>query len=345
MKLNKTILLLGLILLLLGACATGKLDSREVKSIKANKTIDEQYMRSLEFYENKRYDKALSLFTNIEQAYRGHQRIDTIMFYSANCYFFNGDYLTSSEMYNAYRVTMGRGSFSELADLYYALSLYHVSPDVELDQTYTVLAIAAFRDFIHRNAGHDMIPQCDKYIAELQLRLYNKDMDIALTYYNIGHYNSCLQVLSNILQKDPNTPFREDLLFLIVKANYEYARMSIKEKRLERFYDAIDGFYRFAEEFPNSEFMKAATRFHKHASGYADGTSVVNEITGRVISKKNELYERKKELDADIIKFRKRGKKEKLASAIAEKVAIEGAIVKFNNLVEKRDIEVEFNRK
>ena len=349
MKLNK-ILLVGLSLFFFASCATSEktLDSKSVRTIKRKHTVNEQYLRALDYYETKRYDKALSLFYNIEEAYRGHQRIDTIMFYSANCHYFDKDYITSSEMYNAYRITMGRGEFAELADLYYALSLYKVSPDVELDQTYTGLAISAFGDFIYRNPGHEMIPQCEQYISELQLRLYENDFDIAKTYYNIGYYNSCLQVLDNILQNDPNTPFREEVLFMIVKTNYEYARMSVPSKRLERFYGVIDGYYRFVEEYPNSKLLDKAKKHHKHAVGFADGTSVVNEVTGQVMSKKNDLYERKKKLESDIEKYKKKKNKKKSKelqdSAEAELSALQNIINKFEEIQEKRNREVELNK-
>lgn len=343
MKLNKVILVLVSVMLFSSCEMISRLFKGGDKHTKG-KTYVQIYDKAIEFYEAKRYDKALSLFSNIETAFQGDNKLDTIMFYKANCEYFNRDYYMSSELYNQYRTTMGRGVFAEMADLYYALSLYHISPDVELDQSYTERAINAFKDFAYRNEGHEMIPQCEQYIEELNQRIYESDIHIAKTYFKIGRYKSCIVTLTNILQDDPHTPFREEIMFMIIESNFEYARSSVRGKRKSRFYDTIDGYYRFLEEFPNSELMEKAKKYNTLSESFAEGDAYIHEVSGRVIVNNESIYEAKEKLEAKIVKFEKRGKQEKLEKAKEKLKLINIAIKRLEEAASQRRRDVEINQ-
>ena len=308
------------------------------------KTPDEVYQRALDMYERKRYDKAISFFDYIEKAYQGHPRIDTIKFYKANCFYFNNDFIASSHLYQEYQTHMGRGPFTDLAGLYYALSLYNISPDIELDQTYTKRAITAFTDYMYRYPESDMVDQCVKYIEELNERVYKNEVSIAQTYYNIGYFKSATVTLQNILRKNPNTPYREDIMFLIVDSNYEYACSSIPEKRKERFYDTIDAFYNFYDEFPNSKHLEKAKIFHKNAKNVSEGLAVVSELTGKVLSTKLKIYQKRDEWAAKVVKYEKQGKKKALIKAKNHVDVYNKAIAEYEKRIGERHREVKINQ-
>ena len=58
---------------------------------------------------------------------------------------------------------------------------------------------------------------------------------------------------------------REDLSILILRAKYEMAVYSVEEKRAERYREAVDEYYAFKNEFPESKYMKDADRIFKEA--------------------------------------------------------------------------------
>lgn len=343
MRLNKILILLLAITLLSSCGVISRLFKNESKHTKG-KTYVEIYDKALEFYESKRYEKALSLFSNIETAFQGDNKLDTIMFYKANCEYFNRDYHMSSELYNQYRTTMGRGVFAEMADLYYALSLYHISPDVELDQSYTERAINAFKDFAYRNEGHEMIPQCEEYILELDQRMYESDVHIAKTYFKISDFKACIVTLQNILQDDPNTPYREQIMFMTIEACFEYARSSVKGMRTERFYDTIDAYYKFLEEFPDSEMMSQSKRYYTLSESFSDGTAFVHDVTGRVVSNRKNIYDVREKLVSKAKRYEKRGNKEKLDKTNDMIKALDVAIVKLEEAVSRRRRDVQINQ-
>lgn len=343
MRLIKVIIIIASVMLL-SSC---ELFNRVFKSGDRHtkgKTYGEIYDKALEFYDAERYDKAYSLFDNIETAFAGDNKLDTIMFYKAQCKYFNRNYIESSELYNYYRTTMGRGVFAEMADLYFALSLYHVSPDVQLDQTYTERAINAFKDFAYRNEGHEMIPQCEEYIDELQQRMYESDVSIAQTYFRIGQYNSCIVALQNILQNNPHTPYREKIMFMTVEASFAYARSSIDAKKRERFYDVIDGFFRFVEEYPNSKFLKDAKRYQTFAEDFAAGKAYVHDVTGRLITERDDIYDERDRLEDKLQKLEK-GKRDKKIEQVSRRLdVVNRAISKFEEAADKRTRDVKINQ-
>ncbi len=343
MKLKNIILLVFATVILCSSCGKVKQAFTSQKR-HFNKSLNEQYNKALDYYQRKRFEKALAIFQNIQPAYAGHQRLDTIMFYSANCYYFNNDFFMSSEMYDQYRTTMGRSIFATQADLYYALSLYNISPDVQLDQTYTVSAIAAFEDFLYRNPGHEMEEQCKKYITELYTRVYQNQVHIAKTYFDIGYYKSAIVSLNNVLKKNPNTPHREEIMFFIVRANYEYARSSIPSKRRERFFNTIDAYYNFITEFPKSKYIGQVRKFHANAKSITEGEATISDVTGRVISKRQDFYQTKEKLEKKIANLEKKNRVKAAEKLRIDLDIVNKTIKKFEELMENRKRELEINQ-
>ncbi len=308
-------------------------------------TYQDQYNKAIDYYNRGRDDKAIQIFENIRSFYQGTPKIDTIMFYTANSYYNNRNYFMSSDLYNEYRTSMGRGVFYAEANLYYALSLYRISPDPKLDQSYTTQAIAAFEDFLYHFPDHELEQECLKYLEELRARVYESELSIAQTYYDIRQYKSAIITLRNILKNNPNTPFRENVLFMIVQANYEYARSSIPDKRRERFFDTIDAYYNFASEYPQSELIKRANRLHLHAQSITEGTAVVNEVTGNVKLRSANIYSRRDKVITKLNKAEDRGASEKKIKRLQDELDIANkAIEALESLVEQRKRDTEIRR-
>jgi outer membrane protein assembly factor BamD len=57
---------------------------------------------------------------------------------------------------------------------------------------------------------------------------------------------------TNMLSDYPDTDMREEVLFLIVKSNYNLANNSIAGKKVERFEETIKSYTKFVDNFPKS---------------------------------------------------------------------------------------------
>jgi len=69
--------------------------------------------------------------------------------------------------------------------------------------------------------------------------------------------------MENALKDFPDSPFREDLYFLILDSHYQYALQSTKRRKLERFNDATQAFHIFATRFADSSYLPDAQRIYE----------------------------------------------------------------------------------
>ena len=72
----------------------------------------------------------------------------------------------------------------------------------------------------------------------------------------------------NAIKDYPYTSKREDFAILILKAKFDLAEQSIEAKKEERYHNAIDEYYGFTNEFPESKFMKEAQQLFEKAKKY-----------------------------------------------------------------------------
>ena len=90
----------------------------------------------------------------------------------------------------------------------------------------------------------------------------------AYTYYKIGKHKSAIVALKNALRKYPETPHREELMYLIVGSGYELAHNSVQRKQTDRYLSMLDSYYTFIAEFPESTHRKEVDRMAKEAKDY-----------------------------------------------------------------------------
>ena len=115
-------------------------------------------------------------------------------------------------------------------------------------------------------------------IEELQARIHSKTFMVGQTYYNIGYYNSAIHSFRNTLKHYPDIPQREQILYLLVKANYQYAKASVTAKQRERYYNTIDAYYNFISEYPESDYRPEVDRMYKNAVRLARGEEAAEEV-------------------------------------------------------------------
>jgi outer membrane protein assembly factor BamD len=117
-----------------------------------------------------------------------------------------------------------------------------------------------------------------------------------MTSAGCSNYEACIVTAQNALKDYPYaSPSRkEELSILVLRSKYHLARQSIVEKRVERFRDAIDEFYAFQNEFPESQYMREAKNILNHSE--------------RVVEKKGDINEEEVETDVTRIKDVKKNK-------------------------------------
>ena len=214
------------------------------------------YDHALLYYDAEKWTKSITLLETCESAFRGTIKEDSVAFFKARSYFKNMDYAMSSTLFDEFRRSFGRSAFIEDAEAMYAISLYNMCPSPERDQSTTTQAIIAISEFMSHYPNSEQKPLFDEMTKDLTWRLHEKSYLNAYTYYKIGRYSAAIIAFRNAIQKYPTSHRREDLMYYVVKASYEFADNSVESKQLDRYMSTLDAYYTFVMEYPESKYKK-----------------------------------------------------------------------------------------
>lgn len=207
---------------------------------------------------------------------RATVKADEIVYLLASCYYNMSDYLSASQYYrNCYR-TYPNSKYAEMSRYYAGRSLFLDTPDPRLDPTSTYEAIEELQLFIENYPRSTYKERAEEMIYTMYDRLVEKEYKTATLYYNMGNYlgnnyQASIIVAQNAMRDYPYSKLREELSILVLKAKYQMAVESVASKRLDRYRDAIDEYYAFVNEFPDSKYKKDAEKM------FAASTKVVNK--------------------------------------------------------------------
>ncbi|RLD79440.1 MAG: outer membrane protein assembly factor BamD, partial [Bacteroidetes bacterium] len=107
------------------------------------------------------------------------------------------------------------------------------------------------------------VNECNELIDDLFLKLQKKSYDNAYLYYKIGQYKAAAVALKSSLDNYPNSGYREDILYLIIKSKYIFALNSAYGKTTERLNEALIGYRIFVKSYPDSDYMKELLKIEK----------------------------------------------------------------------------------
>lgn len=256
----------GICLLLAGGCK-----SKFEKILGSN---DPDYMyRQATYYYNlakekdtpRYYENARLLLEDLRAAYTGTSKIEEVYYYLAYCYFGLGDLEQARFYFKSFTETFQDSEYTE--DSYYMMAFcyYKDSPIYSLDQGSTRKAIEQFQLYLNLYPTSAKVDECNRFIDELRAKLERKSFENSKIFYTIGYYPAAIISLKNSLRQYPDTDFREDIEFLILKSNYLYARNSIPSKKEERYNDTMMAYQSFTEQFPESKYAEEVTEIEEES--------------------------------------------------------------------------------
>ena len=266
------------LLLLLAPCAMLLVSCSEYTQVLKSNDYEYRYEVAKALYTDGHYRQAAELFGMLLAPLKGTSYGEESLYMLAESNMKARDYESAAMFFKKYYQTYPKGQYMELARYNSGFSLYKQTVDVRLDQSSTMEAITEFQDFLD-NCPHTYLKgQAQDIIYELQDKLVKKEFLSAKLYYDLGtyaincayggsNYDACVITAQNALKDYPyaSAGLREDLSILILRAKYHLARQSVEEKRVERFRDAIDEYYAFQNDYPESQYLKEAENIFKHS--------------------------------------------------------------------------------
>lgn len=230
-----------------------------------------KYEAAKEYFVKGQYSRAALLFGDLIAVMKGTVRAQESLYMLAMSEYCDGNYDVASSYFKKYYQSYPKGTYVEYARYYAGRSLYESVPDVRLDQTNTYTAIKEFQDFLDLYPYTKLKDRTQDMIYALQDKLVEKEYISAKLYYDLGNYmgncfyggsnyEACIVTAQNALLDYPyaNPARREEFAIMILRAKYHLARQSVEDKRMDRYRDAIDEYYGFVNEYPESKYLKDA---------------------------------------------------------------------------------------
>lgn len=224
------------------------------------------------------FGKAATLLTDLVSVMKNSQNGEECMYMLALSEFNNRDYESASSYFKKYFQSFPRGYYVEAARYYSALSLYKQIPDPRLDQSDTQAAIREFQSFVDVYPYSRFRESAQSFINEMMDLLVEKEYLAAKLYYDLGdyvnncayggsNYEACVVTAQNALKEYPfaSAEMREKLSIMILRSKYQLAKKSVESKRIDRFRDAIDEYFSFINDYPESQYLDEAQRLHRNA--------------------------------------------------------------------------------
>lgn len=233
------------------------------EKLRASNDVKKKYEEAIRLYNKRDYSKALVLFEDLSQKYRGRAEAEDLNYYYAYTLYRLSDYTTARYQFKSFAETYPASKNAEEARYMGAYCFYLESPNFSLDQENTYKAIDALQLFINLYPTSDRAAAAGKYIATLRGKLEDKAFENAKMYLttgpsNVDNYRAAVIALKNAQRDYPDIKYAEEMDFLMIKAQYLYAKNSYIIRQEDRYNEALALYTEFTENHPDSKYTKDA---------------------------------------------------------------------------------------
>lgn len=225
-----------------------------------------KYKKAVEYYEDGEYVKSGTLFRELVNIYRGTTRADKIYYFYAKSMIGQKDYLMAGHYFKTLIKEFPTSEYLEESQYMVGYCSYLLSPKARLDQSVTQESIDALQLYINLYPFNERVDEANRLIDELRDKLVYKSYLSAKMYYDFGMYKAAVVALSNGLQLHPDSKYREEIMFMLLESKYLLAVGSVIEKKEERLSSALDEYFTFVDEYPESKYKKEVAKFYKTTS-------------------------------------------------------------------------------
>ncbi len=224
---------------------------------------DLKYEKAKAYYDREDYAKAMTLFEQLVPIYRGAEKGEEVSYLFAYCNYYLRDYILAGHYFRKFTGQYQNSVHAEESSFMSAYCYYLDAPKPSLDQETTRKAITEFELFLGKYPLSDKVTRCNELIDELRSRLEEKSYQNAMLYYKVGRYKAAVVAFRGSLKEFPDSDYREDIMYHLIRANYLYAINSVYGKTTERLKETLKDYKIFVKSFPSSKYGKDASRIHE----------------------------------------------------------------------------------
>lgn len=122
--------------------------------------------------------------------------------------------------------------------------------------------------FINTHPGSSRIKDATEIIDKCRAKLELKEYKAASLYYKIGHYRAAAIAFTTLMNNYPESSKGDEYKLLVVRSYFQFAKLSILEKQIERFERVISEYQDFVDRYPESQLLQDAESYSKLSQNY-----------------------------------------------------------------------------
>lgn len=247
------------VILFNGACKS------EFEKVRVSGNADLILKQAFEYYEDKKYQKAQTLFELVLSNIRARPDAEKANFQYAFTHYHLKQYLLGAYYFKNFSNTYLNSPQREEAAYLSAYCNYLQSPIANLDQGATLTAIEEFQTFANLFPSSTRVEECNTLIDELRRKLEKKAFNEGELYYNLRQYQSAVISFDNLLKDYPESPDVERVRYLIVRSMQQLSENSVVEKKQERYTETVKRGEEFLAKYPSGKYSKDVKEAKKTA--------------------------------------------------------------------------------
>ncbi len=237
------------------------------KLLKSNDSGD-KYVAGQNYYEEgveeeskSKLRRALRLFEQIIDEYRGKPQGEKLSFLFADTYYHLGDNYLASYQFERFQQSYPNSEKQQEAAFKKAESFYHLSPRYDLDQTDTQKAVTELQNYLDTYPEGEYADQANEYAAELREKLEKKAFEIAKQYHKTGlarsgNLRAAIKSFDNFIKEYPGSTFREAAYYYRFDSAYILAVNSFAVLMGERLEEAKEYYESYRKKYPEGEYLE-----------------------------------------------------------------------------------------
>ncbi len=249
---------LSLILLLVGVMSgCGKSMTKLLK----NPDAAYKLRMAEQFFAKKSFVKAQQVYEDIMPFYKTSKEFEDIYYKYAYCAYNLYDFMNAENLFKSYLEIFPTSARAEEIDYMRAYCFYKQSPKALLDQTNTLKAMGMMQTFINTHPTSPRNKEASEIIDLCRAKLETKDFLSAQLYYDLGQFRAAGVAFTALLNSFPESVRADEYKLMVIKSYFQFAEMSIEEKRVERFEQVVNECYEFTDRYPDSKLRKDVETF------------------------------------------------------------------------------------
>jgi len=239
--------------------------AHKIKSKVNYESFKQYYAKAMKYYNNKAWLSAARIFEELLPLAIGTPLGDTIHFLFADSYFQNHDYQMAAFHFREYARRYPGTERTELAALNAIKAMFYNSPDYNLDQITTTYTIDDVTLFIQQYPHSKHIEECNEILDAMRDKLARKEMEMVKMYYQTGYYEAAQIMAKNFMKTYSASKYAPEVLYILLKNNYEFARKSVEQKKYYRYKDCVDAYETLQMQYPENNYLTESKKIAHEA--------------------------------------------------------------------------------